>query len=62
MPDATCTCGAVRIEIAGDPVMVVECGCTSCQTAGQAFGGVLTELKKTGCGWQRAKANSWPFV
>lgn len=47
MPDATCTCGAVRIEIAGDPVMVVECGCTSCQTAGQAFGGLLTEFNTT---------------
>ncbi|WP_288929821.1 hypothetical protein [uncultured Maritimibacter sp.] len=43
MPDATCTCGQVRIEITGKPIMVAECGCTSCQTAGQAFGGVLTE-------------------
>ncbi|MEC7764628.1 MAG: hypothetical protein VX874_22180 [Pseudomonadota bacterium] len=42
MPDATCTCGKVRIEITGTPIMVTECGCTSCQTAGQAFGDVLT--------------------
>jgi hypothetical protein len=47
MPDATCTCGTVRIEITGGPIMITECGCTSCQTAGREFGGVLTEHATT---------------
>ncbi|MAM61883.1 hypothetical protein [Maritimibacter sp. UBA3975] len=48
MDDATCTCGTVKIALQGDPIMRVECGCTSCQTAGAAFGGVLTQWNTTG--------------
>jgi Family of unknown function (DUF6151) len=32
-----CHCGAVRLKVIGPPIMTVECGCTSCQTAGAAF-------------------------
>ena len=47
MTVASCTCGTVRIDVTGDPIMTVECGCTSCQTAGQAFGDTLTEYGTT---------------
>lgn len=29
----TCTCGATRIEVRGDPIMVTECLCDSCRAA-----------------------------
>lgn len=32
-----CTCGTTRIAVVGAPISSVECGCQSCQTAGQAF-------------------------
>jgi hypothetical protein len=33
----TCTCGQVRIEVAGAPIVSVECCCNSCRTAGTKF-------------------------
>ena len=32
-----CRCGTVQLEVSGPPILVAECGCTSCQTAGAAL-------------------------
>ena len=29
-----CTCGKVRLDLTGDPIVTAECCCTSCRTAG----------------------------
>lgn len=34
---ASCQCGAVRLEIAGKPIVAATCYCHSCQTAGKVF-------------------------
>jgi hypothetical protein len=34
---ATCQCGKVAFELAGAPILVAACYCTSCQRAGHAF-------------------------
>ncbi len=47
MTVARCTCGAVQIETTGSPIMTVDCGCTSCQAAGDRFGGILSDLRTT---------------
>ncbi len=47
MTEACCACGAVRIELTGTPIMTVECGCSSCQTAGERFAGLLTDYRTT---------------
>ena len=37
--DATCSCGQLRLEAAGDPIMVSMCHCLACQRrTGSAFG------------------------
>lgn len=39
MPTATCSCGALRAEVTGDPVRVAVCHCLACQRrTGSAFG------------------------
>lgn len=32
-----CSCGTVRLEARGRPIMTTECHCTSCRTEGAAF-------------------------
>lgn len=34
---ASCPCGAVTLELAGEPIVAAACYCHSCQQAGQAF-------------------------
>lgn len=45
--EACCACGTVRIGVTGAPIMTVECGCSSCQTAGARFGDVLSDHRTT---------------
>lgn len=33
----SCSCGKVRLELSGDPIINAECCCTSCRTAGDRF-------------------------
>ncbi|MGN7929465.1 GFA family protein [Sphingopyxis sp. 22461] len=34
---ASCPCGAVRLELSGEPIMAATCYCHSCQEAGRSF-------------------------
>ena len=37
--EAACACGQLRVEVSGDPEMVVACNCTCCQRrTGSPFG------------------------
>ena len=47
MTRVSCACGAVEIALDGAPIMAVECGCSSCQTAGADLDGVLTAHRTT---------------
>jgi hypothetical protein len=39
MPEASCSCGQLRVEIQGDPLRVSVCHCLACQRrTGSAFG------------------------
>ncbi len=39
MPEASCSCGQLRVEIQGEPVRVSVCHCLACQRrTGSAFG------------------------
>jgi hypothetical protein len=40
IPELQCACGRVRIKLDGEPILSVECCCTSCRTAG----GVMESL------------------
>ena len=33
----SCTCGEVRLEVTGPPIIVAECCCNSCRAAGDTF-------------------------
>ena len=37
MATIACSCGAVRLEVVGSPMMSAICHCTSCRTVGQEF-------------------------
>ncbi len=34
---ASCPCGAVRLELSGNPIVAATCYCHSCQEAGRSF-------------------------
>lgn len=34
---ASCPCGAVRLELSGEPIVAATCYCHSCQEAGRSF-------------------------
>ncbi len=34
---ASCSCGTVKLEMAGEPIVAATCYCHSCQQAGRAF-------------------------
>lgn len=34
----SCTCGAVRVEVRGTPIITTECHCNSCREAGRRLG------------------------
>lgn len=54
--DLTCRCGQVRIRLQGAPILSVECLCSDCQTAGQAF------ATKFGGGLVLLETGATPFV
>ena len=48
---STCTCGQVRLEATGRPIVTVTCYCASCQAAGQKFAalpGATSVLREDG--------------
>ncbi|MCR9124374.1 MAG: DUF6151 family protein [Phyllobacteriaceae bacterium] len=54
--DLTCRCGQVGIRLQGAPILSVECLCSDCQTAGQAF------AAQSGVGPMFLETGATPFV
>ncbi|MBO6637210.1 MAG: hypothetical protein JJ920_04670 [Roseitalea sp.] len=54
--DLTCRCGQVGVHLQGAPILSVECLCSDCQSAGQAF------VAKSGGGPVLLETGATPFV
>jgi hypothetical protein len=57
-----CSCGAIRYEISGEPMLSVDCQCRDCQRkSGTGHGSYLTFAKRTDVKLQ-GKATHWDIV
>lgn len=54
--DLTCRCGQVGVRLQSTPILSVECLCSDCQAAGQAF------AAKSGVGPMHRETGVTPFV
>lgn len=46
---AHCSCGALRVEVSGEPALVAACHCIACQRRTGSPFGVTTYSSKTRC-------------